>query len=74
VGADFPTGEIEELFKSSSGQEEEYLVRAHGPSDLRVVKGPSLPPSGIRARKFSFLSVAEKKEIHHAAEERKTVT
>jgi hypothetical protein len=73
-GCGFPDREIEELFKSSSGREEEDPVCARGPSDLRVVKGPHCYQSGIRAQKDSLLSVAEEKRIHHAAKERKTVT
>jgi hypothetical protein len=64
-GCRFPDREIEEPWSSSG--------RGRRSCERDVPEGAAAS-SGIRARNISLLSVAEKKRIHHAAEERKTVT
>jgi hypothetical protein len=68
VGVGSPDKGFEERF-SSSGQRKR---RSYGSERAWVA---CLRQSGIRERKISLLSVAEKKRsFHHAAEERKTIT
>jgi hypothetical protein len=68
VGADFPKGKeksVLEFFRPR--REEQSCVR--GLPDLRVEEGVRTS-FGIRAQKGSFLSIAEKRRIHHAVEKK----